>query len=155
LTRVRRGLLRRIFLAGAWAPSLLFALHLVLDYGLDAYIRWPPVDIPMHFFGGLAIAYFSSGAFRALFAAEVGPRIRAPLELLLAFGLTAAAALVWELAEYASDALLGTRFVFGVRDTMKDMALGLAGGALLLAVRAAESLQVRKSISSASAAARA
>jgi len=45
-------------LRGAWAPVLVFGLHVFISPALNAYLLFPPLDIPMHFFGGVAIAYF-------------------------------------------------------------------------------------------------
>lgn len=35
-----------------------FALHMIATKGFEAYLHLPWLDIPMHFFGGVAIAYF-------------------------------------------------------------------------------------------------
>lgn len=39
----------------AWAPSLVFLIHAVASLGFRAYQRWPALDIPMHFLGGVVI----------------------------------------------------------------------------------------------------
>jgi uncharacterized membrane protein len=121
---------------GAWAPLTVFAAHLMAAYVFLLYERWPPVDIPLHFFGGAAIAFFVSRCVRTWLDDEVDHTRRALLELLLAFSLTATAAVFWEFAEYASDHLLGTLLQFGLTDTMKDMAIGVGGGLVFVAIRA-------------------
>jgi hypothetical protein len=121
---------------GGWAPLAVFVAHLMAAYVFLLYERWPPVDIPLHFFGGAAIAFFFSRCVRTLLGDEAGHTRRAFLELLLAFSLTATAAVFWEFAEYACDHLLGTVLQFGLTDTMKDLAIGIGGGLVFVALRA-------------------
>ena len=42
----------------AWPPVLVFDLHVVFSRVLGAYLVFPLLDVPMHFFGGMAIMYF-------------------------------------------------------------------------------------------------
>lgn len=53
------------------------------------------------------------------------------------FALTATAAVAWEFAERISDRCLHSHAQIGLDDTLFDMALGIVGGAVLLAARAA------------------
>lgn len=117
-----------------WAPLLVFGLHVVVSRGLDAYRLFPPLDIPMHFFGGVAIAYF----FRH--AALQAPRhglTQATDQLthwVLVLALTCSATVIWEFAEFVSDHLFGTHAQLGLADTMKDVLMGSLGGLTLAAV---------------------
>jgi hypothetical protein len=54
----------------AWAPILVFGLHMLSAQVLGLYDSWPPLDIPMHFFGGVAITWFFVCAYRT--AEELG-----------------------------------------------------------------------------------
>ena len=44
--------------SAGWAPASVFVIHVVISRGLGAYLTLPDLDIPMHFAGGVAIAYF-------------------------------------------------------------------------------------------------
>ncbi len=117
----------------AWAPLLLFGMHVVASRGFDAYRRYPPLDIPMHFFGGVAIAYFFAHA--ALVAPHCG-LTRATDRLthaVLVLALTCSATVGWEWAEFVSDRFLGTHAQVDLADTMKDMLMGSLGVLSLVA----------------------
>lgn len=86
----------------------------------------------MHFLGGLAIAYFVSGSLRVFGGSGL---IRPPdlaVHLLLVFGLTCAAAVFWEFAEWTADHTLGTQCQLGIDDTLGDMFTGVVGGSVIL-----------------------
>lgn len=122
----------------AWMPIVVFLAHEVCAHVVDGYRRWPSIDIPLHFAGGIAIAFFISGALATF--ADHGV-IRRPdwiLHLLVVFGLTCGAAVFWEFAEWTADHILGTQCQLGLDDTMGDMLNGVLGGiafALPLAIR--------------------
>lgn len=118
------GILRRY----GWAPAGVFLLHLFVSRVVDGYVRFPQLDIPMHFFGGVAIAYFFSGCFAALPKGAVEPAWRPFLHVVLVISMTATAAVLWEFAEFLSDALLGTHSQIDLDDTLSDMAMGITGG---------------------------
>jgi hypothetical protein len=132
LKEVRSEVLR-----AAWAPWLVFLLHVFVSRVLNAYVLFPPLDIPMHFFGGVAIAYFFAACVRALLAGSVSEDLRPLVVALLIFTLTSSATVFWEFAEYFSDIFFGTHAQLGLEDTLLDMALGLAGclAFLLMAAR--------------------
>jgi len=111
-----------------WAPILVFLLHVFISRVLNGYILYPPVDIPMHFFGGVAMAYFLSACFAALPDGAVREDLRAIAQIVVVVSLTATASTFWEFAEFTSDALFGTHAQLGLEDTLLDMALGVAGG---------------------------
>ena len=112
-----------------WAPLSVFLLHVFISRVLNGYILYPPLDIPMHFFGGVAMAYFLSKCFAALPGDALAPTLRPLAELVFVVSLTTTASVLWEFAEFASDSLFGTRAQLGLDDTLLDMALGIAGGA--------------------------
>lgn len=119
-----------------WAPSLVFVLHVVASRGFGAYALFPPLDIPMHFFGGVAITFFIGRLYRA---AERFGLIGQPARWLyfvvvpaLAIGTT----VFWEFAEFLSDRLFGTRAQLGLEDTLFDMFLGCLGSLVFLIVAA-------------------
>ncbi len=111
-----------------WLPLAVFLAHEVCAHVVDGYRLWPSVDIPLHFCGGLAIAYFVSGTLCVF--AERGV-VRTPdtvVHLLVIFGLTCAAAMFWEFAEWTADHTLGTNCQLSIDDTIGDMFVGVLGG---------------------------
>jgi hypothetical protein len=135
-------LVKKLFRVGGWAPLLVFGIHVVLSRGFNAYVRVPGTDIPMHFFGGVSIAYFVSRCFQELPRNVVRSSRIAILELVLVGSLTATAAVIWEFAEFACDQIFGTNIQRSLGNTMQDLALGVAGGVVVMAVRA-HSLRAR------------
>ena len=114
----------------AWAPTSVFVFYAVAAKAFDAYIRFPWLDMPTHFAGGLAITYFYVTAI-ALSQKQLGhiPNLIQPLT---ATGLTAITAVVWEFLEYSSDVVLGTKMNLGVTDTLSDLFFGLLGGIVMV-----------------------
>jgi hypothetical protein len=111
-----------------WAPILVFLLHVFISRVLNGYILYPPLDIPMHFFGGVAIAYFLAKSFGAVPDGAIAQPYRPFAEFVFVVCATATAAVVWEFAEFTSDLLFGTQAQVGLDDTLLDMALGIFGG---------------------------
>lgn len=121
-------------LEAGWMPSLVFAVHCLLSLAFNAYDRMPSLDVPMHLLGGLAIAYFFHGCVAygdRLGLVRIGSR-RA--EMIMVFGLVAAATVAWELAEFLADIFFHLGAQPSVRNTMKDQFMGLVGGAGYIAL---------------------
>src|SRR5262245_52450301 len=108
-----------------WAPSLVFLLHVFISRVYNAYALYPPLDIPMHFFGGVAMAYFLSRCCAAVPEGTVSPAARPPIEAVVVVGLTTTASVFWEFAEFLFDKFLGTRIQLSLEDTLLDMLLGI------------------------------
>ncbi len=118
-----------------WAPAAVFALHLVASRVFHLYARFPKFDIPMHFLGGAAIAFF----FHAAALNGARRQVLAPYQrlshLALVFAWTCTAAVFWEFGEWLTDHYLGTHAQDGdLDDTLKDILVGMIGGSVLLAV---------------------
>ncbi len=126
--------LRSSFQQAAWAPLVVLAFCVVAAEGFNAYILYPWLDIPTHFFGGLAVTYFFSVAIGHS-QVQIGP-IPKLVQLLLSVGLMAIAAAVWEFVEFLSDVILGTKMVHGVSDTVSDLFFDLLGSAVMVAILA-------------------
>lgn len=112
----------------AWAPILVFALHILAILVLDIYSRYPDFDVPMHFVGGAAIAYFFGACYRSADKLELLGR---PSEIVfppLILGLTSLAAVMWEFAEFVAERQFGIRTQPGLADTLLDLLMGLLGG---------------------------
>ena len=117
----------------AWAPLLVLGAVGVAAAGLDLYTRWPWLDMPTHFVGGIAVTYFfwRAGAHAPWFARRHANAGRA----LVALAGTASMALLWEAFEFVADRFLGGHMQHGLMDTAADIILGLAGGVAYLALR--------------------
>ena len=118
--------------AAAWAPIAVFSFHLFAMLVLDAYAWWPDFDIPMHFAGGVAIAYFFAGCYRSALAFEFLGQPSKVVYAVAVFGMTAVAAVVWEFAEFIADHTLGSHTQPGLADTLLDLLMGLLGGIVFL-----------------------
>ena len=117
-----------------WLPGVVFLLHLALASDLDIYLRYELTDELMHPAGGFAIAFAVARALDELRARSLVPDPGRPLRATLVVSLSATAAVLWELAEFVSDRYFGTRTLGDLEDTLADMALGIAGALVYLAV---------------------
>jgi hypothetical protein len=108
----------------AWAPLSVIGFYLVgLLFGwFDAY---PPLDIPTHFFGGIAITYFYRSAIRN--SQSLVGEIPYSIQVIFAFTCTGTTIIFWEFYEVTLDFLFQAHNVLGLADTIKDMFVGLMG----------------------------
>ena len=119
-----------------WAPLLVLALHAPLSAaGLDLYDTHTWLDIPMHILGGVAITVFFERGSKELHRTGL-PMPRGASRVLILLGCTLGAALAWELLEFSADQLFGAGAQRGAADTLGDIANGILGGGLWLALRA-------------------
>lgn len=116
------------FREAAWAPIGVFVSYLIgLAFGWFDF--FPPLDIPTHFMGGLAITYFYRSAIRN--SQKFAGDIPFGIQIVFAFTATGTTTVFWEFCEFLSDYFLGTQHVFGLNDTLKDMFFGLLGALVL------------------------
>lgn len=108
-----------------WAPVAVVVLHWLIGGWLG---HEPVVDPIMHFSGGVAAAFFfwESSIRGRRYVGDLSPLALA----LLSFGMASALAVGWELCEFVVDEVRGTNIQRGVANTMRDLALGLAGAFL-------------------------
>lgn len=116
-----------LFARAAWAPILIFILHGLFSGIIPVYKNYPWSDMPMHYFGGMSIAYAYSTIFAALPEGLMTREVRPYAEAILVISLTTTTAVIWEFGEYTSDAVFGTHALDVVHDTLQDLALGMAG----------------------------
>jgi hypothetical protein len=112
----------------AWAPLSVVGFYLLgLLFGW--YDSYPPLDIPTHFLGGVAITYFFRSAIRnsQAFLGETP----FPIQVLFAFTCTGTVIIFWEFYENILDFLFHANNVLGLFDTLKDMFNGLLGALVL------------------------
>lgn len=117
---------------GGWPAIAVFLFHVVASRGFDAYSRFPWLDIPMHFVGGVAIAYFFHRASITASEREIIGPYHPVTHGVLVVSLTCTAAVVWEFAEFVADYFFAAHAQLGLRDTLADMFLGICGGIVLL-----------------------
>jgi uncharacterized membrane protein YjjP (DUF1212 family) len=128
--------LARALQRSGWGLAAVLLFWAIAAKGFNAYILYPWLDMPTHFAGGLAIAYF----FQCLIEAS-GPVLGATpflIRLVAAVALTAFAAVIWESLEFLSDTFRGSHLNLGVTDTLSDLFFGVLGGfftALILWLR--------------------
>ena len=127
LARLRRCVLATLGEA-AWAPSIIFIAHVVASRVLNAYERYPPLDIPMHYLGGVVIGFFYHRA--SINASRNG--ILGAFHPVTHVALVCTTTVFWEFAEFISDRFFGGHAQLGVADTMGDMCMGILGGLSLL-----------------------
>jgi len=111
----------------AWAPLLVFVIHVMAFYFFQLYEAYPLFDIPMHFFGGLAMAYFLDMAFVNASLMSAGAPPNRLIESLLVFTSTCTVAVFWKFAELGVSWDLSTDLQDPLADTMKDLFFGMAG----------------------------
>lgn len=105
-------------LKAAWAPIIVVVIQ-------QLFSRSYQTDFVMHFFGGVAMAFFLYKGI-IIFGVPLGRPV--PLvRYLLAFGGTCWVVIAWELGELASDRLIGTGFQASAAETMVDQFCGVLG----------------------------
>jgi len=112
----------------AWAPLAVIGFYLI-GLVFHLYDQYPSLDIPTHFFGGVAITYFYRVAIRH--SQDFLGNIPLPIQLLLAFTATGTTAVFWEFYENAFDFLFHLHMVLGLFDTIKDLFDGILGALVL------------------------
>jgi hypothetical protein len=108
----------------AWAPLAVFLFYL-LARSLQLFSLFPPLDIPTHFLGGVAITYFYRVAIRN--AQKLVGEIPFPIQVMFAFTCSGTTTIFWEFYEYIFDFFFDTKMVRGVTDTTVDFFVGLLG----------------------------
>lgn len=121
-------ILLRVFLEAAWPPAIVVLLCFPMVWaGLSTKVDWI-----LHLLGGAAVAFCFHRM--ATLAAPIIGVLRPLTQALLAFGLSCAAALVWEFGEFFSDRYFATHAQYGLSDTMYDLLYGFLGAFLCIAV---------------------
>ncbi len=110
-------------------PIIIFCFA-VFFYLSGIYTRFSSLDIPLHFLGGISIAYVAVLFLREF---EKMDFIKIKNSFLLIFIITSFVCLVaifWELWEYFAGHILQINFFAGgnLADTLFDLFLGFSGG---------------------------
>lgn len=120
------------FKRGAWAPILVFLVHVIAIGLLRIYQIFPAFDIPMHFLGGVAITYFFLQSVISAYEEELLGKPTYQLIMMLIVLLTATTTVLWEFSEWTIDHFLLTSTQVSIADTMLDMFLGIIGGVVVV-----------------------
>lgn len=99
-----------------------------------AYRHWPNLDVPMHYVGAVVLAYVIHRGVRHAARRGLAVPMDGWLHGLFVFALVCTTSMFWEIAEFASDRLLGTHAQLSLADTMSDMLLDAIGAATFLLV---------------------
>ena len=112
----------------AWAPLSIIAFY-AIGLALHLYDLFPPLDLPSHLMGGVAITYFFRSAIKS--SQRIVGDIPIPIQIIFAFTCTGTTIIFWEFYENLLDLFFGTHMVRGLEDTIVDMFLGLLGALVL------------------------
>jgi hypothetical protein len=112
----------------AWAP-LSVVIFYFIGLALHLFDMYPPLDIPTHFMGGVAITYFYRSLIRN--SQSIVGDIPITIQIIFAFTCTGTTTVVWEFYENFMDRFFGFHMVRGLEDTIVDLILGLSGALIL------------------------
>ena len=112
----------------AWAPLSIMAFY-GIGLALHLYDLFPPLDLPSHLMGGVAITYFFRSAIKN--SQRIVGDIPIPIQIIFAFTCTGTTIIFWEFYENLLDLFFDTHMVRGLEDTIVDMFLGLLGALVL------------------------
>ena len=112
----------------AWAPLSIIAFY-GIGLALHLYDLFPPLDLPSHLMGGVAITYFFRSAIKN--SQRIVGDIPIPIQIIFAFTCTGTTIIFWEFYENLLDLFFDTHMVRGLEDTIVDMFLGLLGALVL------------------------
>ena len=112
----------------AWAPLSIFGFY-VIALALHLFDLFPPLDIPSHLLGGVALTYFYRSAIKN--SQSIVGDIPISVQIIFAFTCTGTTIILWEFYENLLDFFFGTHVVRGLEDTIVDMFLGLMGALAL------------------------
>ncbi|HVF24989.1 MAG TPA: hypothetical protein VNA23_03820 [Anaerolineales bacterium] len=108
----------------AWAPLSIIAFY-AIGLALHLYDLFPPLDLPSHLLGGVAITYFFRSAIKN--SQSLVGDIPILIQIIFAFTCTGTTVIFWEFYENLLDLFFGTHMVRGLEDTIVDMFVGLLG----------------------------
>ena len=109
-------------------PAGVFLLNMFLDVAFDLYHYIPWLDVPMHFLGGVSIAYAAFlflRFFREKGFMEINNKV---LVILIIVSLVALVAVLWEFYEFFMKIFFQLDYQPSLNDTLLDLVMGLIGG---------------------------
>ncbi|RCV63382.1 hypothetical protein C5S53_14095 [Methanophagales archaeon] len=115
---------------------IVFALFLHVGLGgvFDVYYAFPNFDIITHFVSAVLIAFLALIALYLLHEHWEGLFMHTYALAFAVVVITMASGVVWELGEWASDALFGLGAQWSLHDTMTDLLVDTIGGIFMALV---------------------
>lgn len=111
-------------------PFVVLALDVIAcTFWLGWYTTWS-MDTLLHFLGGVSIAYSANYALKLLQQKNLLTINSQLAKAIIIVGVVILAAVLWEIYEFMHDEWLGTFYQTNNTDTMKDLIMGLYGGAV-------------------------
>src|SRR5688500_9536826 len=110
----------------AWAPLLVLGIH-VMAHVLNTYERFPNLDLPMHFFGGLAMAFLLHRTSITACRSGITRPYHPGRHRLFVSTSTFIVALSWEFSEFVTGWYSAGKTREGMTDTIGDLVLGIIG----------------------------
>ena len=123
------------FKHGAWAPVIIFSIHIIAIFVFHVYDYFLSFDIPMHFIGGMAITYFFIESVICAMNTQIIGRPSIIGLILIIFLLTCTTTIFWEFAEWIMDKVFLIHVQVSLEDTLLDMLLGILGGIVMIRIR--------------------
>jgi hypothetical protein len=121
-------------------PLLVSAIHILALHVFSTYYYLPNFDVPMHFIGGLSVAYFFDRALISTSLLGIIEPYHVIRHELLVFCGTCTVAVTWEYSEILKYVSYWIQEPTGLEDSLDDLFFGAAGGILFMLLFAAPSL---------------
>lgn len=115
-------------------PAIVLVVHMIAWKIFKVYAVYPDLDIPMHYIGGVSIAYTASRTLAYLEDEKLISRLNKTILLITIFSLTGTVTVFWELAEFLGDRFLDLHVQPSLANTMQDQFMGVLGGASWAAI---------------------
>lgn len=111
---------------------------------MKVYEVWAPVDIPMHFLGGVSITYFFWKSISICESNSLIHPLQTRIKSVLTLSLTGSTTVLWEFAEYIADHTICSGVQLGLEDTLLDMLLGILGAVFYTGIMVGKKLKLSK-----------
>ena len=111
---------------GLWFPALVFLVHYSAGR-FHVYALHPDIDRPLHFFGGLSVAFATSEILTGLDKKGLVAIRPGWIVLPVSVSNTALFAILWEVYEFILNRVYGVHIQTELDDTLYDLFLGVAG----------------------------
>jgi hypothetical protein len=109
-------------------PAIVLIVHMIAWKIFKVYAIYPNLDIPMHYIGGVSIAYSASRTLAYLEDEKLISRLNRTILLITIFSLTGTVTVFWELAEFLGDRFFDLHVQPSLANTMQDQFMGILGG---------------------------
>lgn len=121
----------RLLIMGAALFAILSTVSATVLWVQGSHALLRHMDIPLHLLGGFAAAAAFAWLLPFVLSPEILRALPKPVAMVSILGFVALVTIGWEVFECFLDHFLGTRLQLSILDTLKDMMVGLAGGAVV------------------------